>query len=310
MTEDQPEIDLPRAVALAWGVAANPQRGPKREMSVERIVDVAVEIADKQGLAAVSMSNVAAELGFTTMSLYRYVSAKDDLILLMNEEGIGLPPLSITDADDWRQGLALWFRGILAVYREHPWLLDIPIVGTPNTPNNLAWLEAGLTVLLETSLDWQERISAVLALSGQARWQGTIERGYAGIPGESGLAGDPGTADAYIFAKFVTPEAFPALAQAVAAGVFSDDDDDPFEFGLNRLLDGLEHRMNQTHAEQVPRTPTDSDAHRRDEGVKRAREAIKDAEGRLREARKKEREALSRADEREKRDQERAAKRG
>ena len=63
MDEIPSEVDLPRAVALAWGVAANPQRGPKRELSIERIVDAAIAIADEDGLAAVSMSSVAAALG-------------------------------------------------------------------------------------------------------------------------------------------------------------------------------------------------------------------------------------------------------
>ena len=88
---DAPEPELPRGIALAWGIAANPQRGPKREMSVERIVEAAVEIADAEGLGAVSMAAVAARLGFTPMSLYRYVSAKEDLILLMQEEATGAP---------------------------------------------------------------------------------------------------------------------------------------------------------------------------------------------------------------------------
>ena len=50
------EPELPRGIALAWGVAANPQRGPKREMSVEKIVDAAIELADAEGLGAVSMA--------------------------------------------------------------------------------------------------------------------------------------------------------------------------------------------------------------------------------------------------------------
>ena len=91
---DGVELELPRGVALAWGIAASPQRGPKREMSVERIVEAAVEIADAEGLGAVSMAAVAARLGYTPMSLYRYVTAKDDLILLMQEEATGLPPES------------------------------------------------------------------------------------------------------------------------------------------------------------------------------------------------------------------------
>ena len=60
---DAEDADLPRGIALAWGVAANPQRGPKREMSVESIVEAAVELADAEGLGAVSMAAVAARLG-------------------------------------------------------------------------------------------------------------------------------------------------------------------------------------------------------------------------------------------------------
>ena len=105
------DLELPRAIALAWGIAAEPLRGPKREMSIERIVEAAVELADADGIGAVSMSSVAARLGYTTMSLYRYVSAKDDLLVLMTEEGIGLPPDHDPIDDDWRRGLQRWTDG-------------------------------------------------------------------------------------------------------------------------------------------------------------------------------------------------------
>src|SRR6478735_6678105 len=118
MTEvDEPE--LPRGIALAWGVAANPQRGPKREMSVERIVEAAVEIADADGLGAVSMAAVAARLGYTPMSLYRYVSAKDDLVLLMQEEATGLPSDSIREQEGWRSRLEELYRAQVLVYLRH-----------------------------------------------------------------------------------------------------------------------------------------------------------------------------------------------
>ena len=114
-------------------------------MSIERIVDVAVELADAGGLAAVSMSSVASELGFTPMSLYRYVTAKDDLLVLMQERGIGVPPESVLEVEAaGAPGLrALGRRRRSQIYREHPWLLDIPIEGAPQTPNNLAWLDVG-----------------------------------------------------------------------------------------------------------------------------------------------------------------------
>src|SRR6188472_761991 len=116
------EVELPRGIALAWGIAADPQRGPKRELSIERIVDAAIEIADADGLAAVSMSSLAAALGYTTMSLYRYVSAKDDLIVLMNDEGLGQPPDHDPIDDDWRAGLRRWAGSLGATYARHPWL--------------------------------------------------------------------------------------------------------------------------------------------------------------------------------------------
>ena len=128
---DAIEPELPRGIALAWGVAANPQRGPKREMSVERIVEAAMEIADAEGLGAVSMAAVAAKLGFTPMSLYRYVSAKEDLVLLMQEEATGAPSEATREAGGWRERLEALFAEQLQHYLRHPWVLDIPISGVP-----------------------------------------------------------------------------------------------------------------------------------------------------------------------------------
>src|SRR5215207_4733722 len=126
MNAERFDPELPRAVALAWGVAANPQRGPKRELSIERIVDA-------EGLAAVSMSRVAASLGFTTMSLYRYVTSKDDLILLMQEAATDVPRPAEAVERGWREGVTAWVLAIRGAYREHPWLVDIPISGAPIT---------------------------------------------------------------------------------------------------------------------------------------------------------------------------------
>src|SRR5690606_4129742 len=69
---------LPHAHAVTWGVAALPHRGPKRELTTERIVEAAIAIADEHGLEAVSMGKVAAAVGVAPMSLYRYVTGKDD----------------------------------------------------------------------------------------------------------------------------------------------------------------------------------------------------------------------------------------
>jgi len=92
MTQDNvnEELDeaisaLPNGVKLAWGITKQPSRGPKGELSIAKIVEAAIEIADRDGLASLSMSRVAAALGFTAMSLYRYVSGKEDLLVLMQD---------------------------------------------------------------------------------------------------------------------------------------------------------------------------------------------------------------------------------
>jgi AcrR family transcriptional regulator len=284
--------DLPRGIALAWGVAANPQRGPRRELNIEGIVDAAVSIADADGLSAVSMSSVASALGFTTMSLYRYVSAKDDLLLLMQESGVGLPPLSIGEATAWRDGLTRWYRAVLDVYSAHPWLLDIPIEGEPSTPNNLAWLDAGLAVLVDTALDPASRVASVLMLSGHSRWEAQFGR-FATATSEPALPPE-------MLSELITPEQFPFLAPAIAAGAFGPSATNPFEFGFLRILDGIEHHIAELD-DGRPGTQSQPDPDRefaKDERVRSARDKVRDAEQKLRELRKKEREAISKARER------------
>lgn len=289
---DTPEVELPRGVALAWGVAANPQRGPKRELSIERIVEAAVEIADRDGLGAVSMSSVATSLGFTTMSLYRYVSAKEDLILLMLEYGTGLPPATIAEASGWREGMRRWSAASLEAYRAHPWLIEIPIGGPPNTPNNLAWMDSALAALEETPLSAAERIGVLLAVTGQTRWEANVARNGAEAYAES---------DALVFTTLVTPEGFPALHRAVVSGGLTDDDeDDQFRFGLERILDGVQHYIDGGSATGRPTVQepwTEPASYPRDEAVKAARHARREAEKALREAQKREREAIKRAEE-------------
>jgi AcrR family transcriptional regulator len=296
------EPDLPRGVALAWGVAANPQRGPKRELSIERIVDAAVEIADAGGLGAVSMASVSASLGFTTMSLYRYVSAKDDLVLLMGEAGYGTPPEAVREAEGWREALRVWSHAQVEVYERHPWLLDIPITGTPMTPNSLAWLDAALEVLADQPLDAEEKLSVVLAVMAQTRWRGSIERGYRDAAAAAGVAEDSIDASASALLRdLITAEGFPSLHPLIEAGAFDPGPDDPFAFGLDRVLDGVERYLAQQPGDRVRPAWPEPDHTDGDPKVKEAAKAVRDAEKALREARKRERQARTNARERLKR---------
>ncbi|MGH1552145.1 TetR/AcrR family transcriptional regulator [Streptomyces sp. L7] len=75
--------DIDRTLELLWDTGPRPSRGPKPGLSVDRIVDAAIRIADEEGLDAVSMRRVATDLGTGAMSLYRYVPGKAELLDLM-----------------------------------------------------------------------------------------------------------------------------------------------------------------------------------------------------------------------------------
>jgi AcrR family transcriptional regulator len=306
---DETEVELPRGIALAWGVATNPQRGPKRELSIEGIVDAAIDIADAGGLGAVSMSSVASQLGFTTMSLYRYVSAKDDLILLMLEHGAGVPPAASETPSGWRERLTAWHTHALAIYAAHPWLLDIPINGIPMTPNNLAWMDSALNALADTALSEPQRLAAALAVTGHSRWQAMIERGYQEASARAGVgSADFDRLEERILGSLATPERFPAVHRALTAGAMTADaGNDPFQFGLHAILDGIEAAMTGVEAPEAPPQPV-ADSFPKSRAVREASRLRHDAEVRLREARRRENDAIAKARADQARDDERSKK--
>jgi AcrR family transcriptional regulator len=255
MTDQDHEPELPASLAAAWGVRGRPAKGPRPGLSLERIVAAAMHVADTEGLAAVSMGRVAAELGAAPMSLYRYVAAKDDLLALMVDAAYGPPPTgpaSSGPAGDagWRAGLSRWAWAMRAATQQHPWVLRIPIRGLPSMPNEVAWFEEGLRSLQDTGLEENQKASAILLVSGYVRNAAMIDADVGAAIRASGK-----TPDEWMswYARTVTqladPQRFPALTKFIAAGVFdrADPPDDEFAFGLDRVLDGLAALINTHH---------------------------------------------------------------
>src|SRR5258706_13518729 len=165
--DDQGSTGLPASLEQAWGLRGRPHRGPRPGLSLERIVAAAVRIADADGLAAVSMNRVAAELGTGTMSLYRYVAAKDELVTLMVDAAWGPAPwtqASGAPGEDWRSGLSRWASGMQAFQPPHPRGLPVPISGLCIRANWGSWVEPGLRGLCETRLHAAGKGSVVLPM--------------------------------------------------------------------------------------------------------------------------------------------------
>jgi AcrR family transcriptional regulator len=233
---------LPASIEAAWGLREPPRKGPKPGLSLARIVAAAVNVAATEGLASVSMNRVATELDASTMSLYRYVAAKEELLALMVDAAIGTPPPKPGAEESWRAGLSRWAWGYLAVHRRHAWALRVPISGPPVTPNLTAWIEDGLSCMRDTGLAEAEKLSVILLLSGYVRNAATLAADMGAAASAPGTQAQIMPAWGGLLARLTKPEDFPSLHAALASGVFDQDDDpeDEFAFGLERVLDGID----------------------------------------------------------------------
>jgi AcrR family transcriptional regulator len=101
------------------------------ELSRERIVRAAIDIADAEGLDALSMRGVAAKLGVATMSIYRHVPGKDDLVVLMADAAFGEETYPAAPPPGWRAGLERVARALWTTFRRHPWLAHVTPVTRP-----------------------------------------------------------------------------------------------------------------------------------------------------------------------------------
>jgi AcrR family transcriptional regulator len=234
---------LPGSVAAAWGLRERPHKGPKPALSLHRIVDAAVRVADTEGLDAVSMGRVAAELGAAPMSLYRHVSAKDELLTLMVDAAWGDSPGPGAPGEGWRAGLSRWAWAIRAQAKQHPWVVRIPINSLPIMPREVAWFEQALDCMRDTGLTEARKASVIMLLAGYVRNLATTEADIEAAIRASGLSPAEWMASyPRMLGKLTDPQRFPALSAFIAAGVFEADDgpDDEFIFGLDRILDGIE----------------------------------------------------------------------
>ena len=180
---DDRDKGLPPSLALVWGLRERPRRGPKPGLTLDQIVAAAMELADAEGLAAVSMSRVAEKLGFTTMSLYRYVTGKDELLMLMLEAATAAPIPEPGPAADWRTGMQRFARYQRELFQRHPWATHIPLSGPPITPNQIGMMEYALGCMAGSGLDEGEKVQVLSLVSlyvrNQARLEYDIAQAYA-----------------------------------------------------------------------------------------------------------------------------------
>jgi AcrR family transcriptional regulator len=242
--------DPARSMPLLWRDQRLPTRGPRPGLTVDRIVAAAIELADAEGLGALSMRRVAERLGVGTMSLYTYVPGKAELLDVMLDTVLG--EVARPDGTGgWRAGLELRAREDWALFHRHPWMLQIspsrPLLG----PNETELFEAALRVVDGIGLDGSDMVLVVSLVADYTRGAADRAVGAAEAERRTGISDDQWwAAREPLFDKYFDPSRYPTVVSVAMAGAFEQPTGDAaytvaqaqesFEFGLARVLDGIE----------------------------------------------------------------------
>lgn len=236
--------DPKRSLELLWGIQDRPKRGPKPRLTVDDIAASAITIADAEGLGALSMRRVAAELGVTAMSLYGYVPSKAELIDVLIDRVIGEIAMPDDLPGGWRSKLEHVARQNWQLSLRHPWLLQVatsrPVLG----PNMIAKYDYELRAVAGIGLTAVEMDLVIWFVTDYVHGAARNAVEAAQVGQRTGMTDDQWWQQyAPLLEKVFDAEKYPTAAEVgAAAGAEYGAASDPgraFEFGLRRLLDGV-----------------------------------------------------------------------
>jgi AcrR family transcriptional regulator len=158
-------VSTPPASQPIW---TRPEPGARRpRFSREQIAAAALAIADAEGFDAVSIRRIAAALGAGTMSLYRYISAKSDLVALMDDAIMGESLIDGELPSDWREALALIARKTREALLRHPWAVQALQGGGAASqdgafgPNGIRHFEQSLAAVAAAPMDTTAKLDLI-----------------------------------------------------------------------------------------------------------------------------------------------------
>lgn len=93
----------------------------RRTVTRDEVIAAARDILDEEGLPGLTMANVAARVGFTTMAVYRHVKNRDDLIAGTVELVLGEIRHEEAADVDWLDGVEAWMHDVRGCLLRHPW---------------------------------------------------------------------------------------------------------------------------------------------------------------------------------------------
>ncbi|MEO3784814.1 TetR/AcrR family transcriptional regulator [Actinocorallia sp. B10E7] len=229
-----------KARPIIWARPPRSARGPQPALTLDRIARAAVALCDAEGPDALTMRRLAAELGTGTMSLYRYVQSKDDLIDLMVD--LTFEEIDRPAHPDWRGGLHWLAHQIRARALRHPWAAQVDAPYFFLGPNGIEFLEYLYGIVDGIGLDIDEMMRAINLVyayaEGAVRQELAAERRAAasGAGEEEWMRAH----SAYVRSLMGTGR-YPLMQRVMLEAEQPHmTPEENFEYGLQRVLDGIE----------------------------------------------------------------------
>jgi AcrR family transcriptional regulator len=206
------------------------EESQRRPLTRDAIVDAALVVLEREGMAGLSMRKVAEELGTGAASLYWHVRDKEELLSLLLDRIVGEAELPEPDPEHWQERLKELMRSARRLLSERRDAAQLSLGRIPAGPNSLPVMERNLAVAAASGLP--PRVIA-LATDMFALYVGAFAyEASLRVPGAS-----PDELREYF--RSLPPERFPNLA-ALADDLTAGDEDERFEFALELLVRGLE----------------------------------------------------------------------
>lgn len=231
----------PRRPGRIWEHPEPPTRKPPPPLRRAVIVAAAMRIADAEGIDAVSLRRVAAELHVGPMRLYGYLDSKSDLLDLMLDAALGEIDVPGPPSGDWRSDLRHIADGVQRVARRHPWLVSLLGTRQPYGPNGLGLIERAFAALDGIGLDAAALAQAVSAVFGYVVGYIQLEL-LPDTPPHSGDVEEEASQEQVSSYLRSVAGRYPTLAR-VFAELGAVDPQDAFHASLEYVLDGVASRI-------------------------------------------------------------------
>jgi AcrR family transcriptional regulator len=247
MTDRSGAGDPARTLQLLWRATADAtsRHGPPQGLSIDTVVTAGISLADAEGLPAVTMRGLAKALDVAAMTLYTYVPGKAELLDLMLDAAYAGMTRTDTAGQPWRRRLTAIAEENKALFDAHPWTIAVSTIRPPLGPGAIGKYEHELSALDGVGIDDVDMDAALSYLLGFVQSNARAAADSRAIQRDSAMSDEKWwSINAPLLARVLDERAYPVATRVGAASGAAHgstyNPDHAYEFGLQRVLDGLD----------------------------------------------------------------------